>query len=173
MLAGFPLFTLVNFLSVYWDEVAARVTFATMDAQIKNYKKLRNCMQRLVPEIVRKLQNKKDHNVEVSRSIVLVQVKISNYQQLFCSNGLTDEQVFQTVQRIYAGIDKLVTKHGLLRQQAHEDRIEIIGGLKLFEQGLSQKVLSAPAIQRACKLAFDVHTLASQMSRSMRQQVNF
>ena len=133
ILGGFPLFVAVNLVNVYWDEIAARVSFATMDTKIKNYKKLRSCMQRLVPEIVRKLQNKKDHNVEVSRSIVLMQVKIANYQQLFCSNSLSDEQVYQLVKRIYAGIDKLVTKHGLLRQQAHEDRIEIIGGLKLFE----------------------------------------
>ena len=55
-----------------------------------------------------------------------------------------------------------------MRVLASEDRFEVVGGLKLFEQSMSQKVLSVPAIQRACHFAFDTIQLGAQLQKSLR-----
>ena len=57
-------------------------------------------------------------------------------------------------------MDKLVLRHGLMRVQASEDRFDVVGGMKLFEQSISQKTLALPAVQRACRFAFDTIALA-------------
>lgn len=41
------------------------------------------------------------------------------------------------MQSVYNGLDKLVLRHGLQRVNASEDRFEVAGGMKLFEQSVS------------------------------------
>lgn len=85
-----------------------------------------------MPEIVRKSQLKQDHSSEISRSLVVVNVRISNYAQLICQ-GQSEQQIFTYMQAIYSGLDQLVMRHGLMRVLASEDQFEVVGGLKLFE----------------------------------------
>lgn len=63
---GIPVFTLIFAAYVYWDELFDKIGFLLLDKRIKEYKKLRAGVQKLVPEIVRKFLLKKDHNVEIS-----------------------------------------------------------------------------------------------------------
>lgn len=53
---GIAAFTLVCVAYVYWDELFKKVSFLVLDRRIKEYKKLRSGVQKLVPEIVRKSQ---------------------------------------------------------------------------------------------------------------------
>jgi hypothetical protein len=64
---GIPVFTLIFAAYVYYDELYTKIGFLLLDKRIKEYKKLRTGVQKLIPEIVRKFQFKKDHNVELSR----------------------------------------------------------------------------------------------------------
>jgi hypothetical protein len=76
---GIPIFTLISLVYTYWDELYKRVSFLVLDRRIKEYKKLTGCVKKLVPEIVVKMQKNSDHAIEISRSIVVCQIKISNY----------------------------------------------------------------------------------------------
>jgi hypothetical protein len=64
---GVPFFTLVCGVYVYWDEFCKKINFLLLDRKIKDYKKLKLNVQKLVPEIVRKSQLKQDHTSEISR----------------------------------------------------------------------------------------------------------
>lgn len=61
-----PIFTLIFVAYVYQDELFDRIGFLLLDKRIKEYKKLRAGVQKLIPEIVRKFTTKKDHNIELS-----------------------------------------------------------------------------------------------------------
>jgi hypothetical protein len=37
------------------------------------------------------------------------------------------------IQKVHGGVDKLIQKHGLLKFQTFDDKIEVVGGVKLFE----------------------------------------
>ncbi len=81
---GIPIFTLICAVYVYWDEVHKKVSFIVMDRRIKMYRKLRNGVLRLIPEIVRLSLQKKDHVVSIDKGVVVTLVKISNYKALIC-----------------------------------------------------------------------------------------
>lgn len=81
---GTPVFTLIFIAYVYWDELCDKVGFLMLDKRIKEYKKLRTGVQKLVPKIVLKFQLKKDNHVEISNELVFISVKISNYTALVC-----------------------------------------------------------------------------------------
>jgi hypothetical protein len=64
---GIPVFTLIFAAYVYWDELSKKIGFLLLDKRIKEYKNDRAGVQKLIPEIVRKCQLKRDLNVELSR----------------------------------------------------------------------------------------------------------
>lgn len=51
---GIPLLTAIFAFDVYWEEMFKKINFLLLDRRIKEYKKLRIGVQKLVPEIVRK-----------------------------------------------------------------------------------------------------------------------
>ncbi len=103
-----------------------------MDRRIKEYRKMRLGALKLVPEIVRKSMHKSD-NIEINKQLVVIVVKLTSYTQLVCS-GQSNETVYNLMSAINTGLDRLILRHSLLRVNSIEDRVLIVGGMKLFEQ---------------------------------------
>jgi hypothetical protein len=56
--AAIPCFTFILILYAYWDEFYRKARFLVLERRIKEYKRLRMGVQKLVPQIIRKSQQK-------------------------------------------------------------------------------------------------------------------
>ena len=64
---------------------------------------------------------------------MVIVVKMTNYNQIICS-GQSSEFVFNLMQAMNTGLDRLILRNSLLRVSSLEDRVQIVGGMKLHEQ---------------------------------------
>jgi len=83
-LLGIPVFTLVWSIYAYVDEFHRKTTFLVLNRRIKEFKFLKQLIQRLVPESIRKYNDVHSNNsaVDLLKNVTIIVVKIKNYGSL-------------------------------------------------------------------------------------------
>jgi len=75
-------FTIVWSIYGYLDEFHKKTTFLVLNRRIKEFKFLKNLIQRLVPESIRKYHDVRSNNaaVDLLKNFTIIVVKIKNYE---------------------------------------------------------------------------------------------